>query len=284
MTFFFHPPPPPPLQSNQPAPRPSNYLSLCVEGITYFYDKNDITIPNTMLYTGENWAKEDIENFINIADQIRYKDISPQTGIFLDIGGNMGTTSVYCKLKMKPRFQFIAFEPLIESANIFTANAAINGIYADITVENLALSNQYRENAPFRIDHSNLGASGLTFNGEGEHVVITTTLDDYMATHSIAREKVKYIWIDVEGHEPEVLEGASQFYKDFKVPTCLEFNQGYYTTRQTYLKMIELLEKYFEYFVVCSKIDASDAQLRPISEVKLLMEEYSGNACDLILI
>ena len=260
------------------------YFSLDVTGITYFYNKEDIAIPNEMLMSGKSWGETDIQNFVKISDQQHYGEAVPQEGLFLDIGGNIGTTSIYCKLKLKPSFRFIAFEPVSETAKLLSANIAVNGAYPDIIVERVALSNQKQEQAGMRINHENWGNCSLTADGSsGEEQVIVTTLDSYLEEHQIGYSEIKYIWIDVEGHEPEVLEGAASLYRKSKIPTCLEFNQRVYMERQKYEKMLVLLERYFDSFMVCEQITGENDRLRPISELRMLWEECEHRSCDLIL-
>lgn len=260
------------------------YFSLDVTGITYFYNKEDIAIPNEMLMSGKSWGETDIQNFVKISDQQHYGEAVPQEGLFLDIGGNIGTTSIYCKLKLKPSFRFIAFEPVSETAKLLSANIAVNGAYPDIIVERVALSNQKQERAGMQINHENWGNCSLTTDGSsGEEQVIVTTLDSYLEEHQIGYSEIKYIWIDVEGHEPEVLEGAASLYRKSKIPTCLEFNQRVYMERQKYEKMLVLLERYFDSFMVCEQITGENDRLRPISELRLLWEECEHRSCDLIL-
>lgn len=260
------------------------YFSLDVTGITYFYNKEDIAIPNEMLMSGKSWGEADIQNFIKISDQQHYGGTAPREGLFLDIGGNIGTTSIYCKLKLKPSFRFIAFEPVSETAKLLSANIAVNGAYPDIIVERVALSNQKQEQAGMRINHENWGNCSLTADGSsGEEQVIVTTLDSYLEEHQIGYSEIKYIWIDVEGHEPEVLEGAASLYRKSKIPTCLEFNQRVYMERQKYEKMLVLLERYFDSFMVCEQITGENDRLRPISELRMLWEECEHRSCDLIL-
>lgn len=50
------------------------YQSLQVEGITYFYNRLDHVLPDTMRISGVNWAKADIDNFIDIADRLFYEN------------------------------------------------------------------------------------------------------------------------------------------------------------------------------------------------------------------
>ena len=260
------------------------YFSLDVTGITYFYNKEDIAIPNEMLMSGKSWGETDIQNFVKISDQQHYGGTAPREGLFLDIGGNIGTTSIYCKLKLKPSFRFIAFEPVSETAKLLSANIAVNGAYPDIIVERVALSNQKQERAGMQINHENWGNCSLTADGSsGEEQVIVTTLDSYLEEHQIGYSEIKYIWIDVEGHEPEVLEGAASLYRKSKIPTCLEFNQRVYMERQKYEKMLVLLERYFDSFMVCEQITGENDRLRPISELRMLWEECEHRSCDLIL-
>lgn len=260
------------------------YFSLDVTGITYFYNKEDIAIPNEMLMSGKSWGETDIQNFVKISDQQHYGGTAPREGLFLDIGGNIGTTSIYCKLKLKPSFRFIAFEPVSETAKLLSANIAVNGAYPDIIVERVALSNQKQERAGMQINHENWGNCSLTTDGSsGEEQVIVTTLDSYLEEHQIGYSEIKYIWIDVEGHEPEVLEGAASLYRKSKIPTCLEFNQRVYMERQKYEKMLVLLERYFDSFMVCEQITGENDRLRPISELRMLWEECEHRSCDLIL-
>ncbi len=265
-------------------PREMPYYSLTVAGITYFHAKEDLLMPNGMITSGKSWGEADIQNFIKISDQQHYGGTAPREGLFLDIGGNIGTTSIYCKLKLKPSFRFIAFEPVSETAKLLSANIAVNGAYPDIIVERVALSNQKQERAGMQINHENWGNCSLTADGSsGEEQVIVTTLDSYLEEHQIGYSEIKYSWIDVEGHEPEVLEGAASLYRKSKIPTCLEFNQRVYMERQKYEKMLVLLERYFDSFMVCEQITGENDRLRPISELRMLWEECEHRSCDLIL-
>lgn len=218
-----------------------------------------------MVVSGVNWASEDIANFIKISDQRHYKGAEPETGIFLDIGGNIGTTSIYCKKKLKSDLKYIAFEPILENAKLFAANAAINGL-KDIIVEQIALSNCSREKAAMHIAHDNWGGSGMVVGAGnqisesgGDEIVATITLDSYLSEHHISAKDIKYIWIDVEGHEPEVLEGAAQLYNGLAIPTCLEFNQNHYMAVGSYEKMVTMLSKYFSGFFVCEQVSTGGA-------------------------
>lgn len=260
------------------------YHSLVVDGIYYFFNKEDVNIPDRMIKTGKNWAEDDIKNFIRIADQYYYASEEPADGLFLDIGGNIGTTSIYCKKKIKQHLNYIAFEPIAELVKLFNLNIVCNGL-SDIVVEHLALSNQPNTMLSMTINYQNWGNSQILQDGEKkeDEVVPSTTLDDYLENHSIDYGSIKYMWLDVEGFEPEVLEGAAKFFDEYKAPLCLEFNQDFYKEHNSYEKMLLMLKQYFNQFVVCQNIANRGDVLRAIDDLELLWEEFEYKPCDLIL-
>ena len=260
-----------------------------VEGITYFFPPNDTVISLSMIENGVNWAKHDIERFISLADRFFYKGDAPEKGIFLDIGGNIGTTSIYCKVKLKQQFKFIAFEPISLCAKLLAANAAFNGVGSDIWVEQVALSDQEREHATMKINRDNWGNCTLVDDVidsslEDAESVLTTTLDKYIAENDVKADNIKYIWLDVEGHEYEVLKGALEFFSVYRVPMCMEFNQNIYKEHGHYESTLELLKKNYKSFMVASQIKTGNEAPRSINELSLLWEEEKQKACDLILL
>lgn len=260
------------------------YHSLVVDGIYYFFNKEDVNIPDSMIKTGRNWAEDDIKNFIRIADKFFYADNGPGEGLFLDIGGNIGTTSIYCKAKLKINFNYIAFEPIAELVKLFKLNIVCNDL-SDIIVEHLALSNQPDAKLSMKINYQNWGNSQVLQNNQKEEdeVVPSTTLDDYLCKHNIDCNNIKYVWLDVEGFEPEVLEGAAKFFDEYKVPLCLEFNQDAYKDHDNYEKMLLMLIRYFNHFVVCQHIANNGDVVRSVDDLELLWEEFEHKPCDLIL-
>ena len=106
-------------------------------------------------------------------------------------------------------FRFIAFEPYSICAKLLRCNAGINGIGPEFQVEQIALSDQVREKAALRVNSmENQGGNSLITGSKDDtdEIVATTTLDQYLKEHNIAQSEIKYIWIDVEGHEYEVLK------------------------------------------------------------------------------
>ena len=138
------------------------------------------------------------------------------------------------------------------------------------------------------INEENLGGSGLVAAENAQTIptekVSVTALDSYLDEKGIQVSEIKYAWIDVEGHEVEVLEGASQFYKKHKVPTFVEFNQHGYKMWNTYDKMVSLVTEYFDYFITSGQLVKQDFTLRPIEEISMLWEELEHKPCDVMFV
>lgn len=67
--------------------------------------------------------------------------LAPKKGLFLDIGANIGTTTVHVAKHMGPGLQVMAFEPDRLNFQLLTANCEQNGC-GNVNLCNTALSNQ----------------------------------------------------------------------------------------------------------------------------------------------
>lgn len=285
-----------PTQGGEPCPGPSEpslpanvqrdmpYYAMCVQGCTYFYHHGDQIIPSYMIATGQTFSEENMLAFVRLADSLFYHGQPPKDGVFLEIGANIGTTTVYMKKKCKPELKFLTFEPVEDNARLLLANCAINGILPDVTVVHAALSDENRSQATIYVNAENRGGSGLVEVWEGDgplEETCTLTLDSYLRRQPAG--PIRYAWIDTEGHEYRVLRGARETFLQRRIPTVLEYNQGVYRDTGVYEDMLALLGELFSSFLVCSDVAAGRDAPRPISELPLVWEEQQHLSCDLIL-
>ena len=116
-----------------------------------------------------------------------------RTGTYVDVGAAIGTHTIFFAMLCNAE-RVYAFEPLEHNFERLTRNLALNGL-ADVVVPmKLALSNT-------------TGEMQLTMDRWSERVPIDR-LDN------VVRERVAVIKIDVEGMEPEVLQGATRILRD----------------------------------------------------------------------
>jgi len=257
------------------------YYSMSVQDCTYFYNSADRIIPAYMIATGKTYSEENMLSFVQLANKLHYNGTAPKNGCFLEIGANIGTTTVYCKKKLTPDLKFLVFEPVEDNARLLTANCAINGIMDDVCIVHGALSDRERESAKIYVNQENRGGSGLVEQWEKPEELeacVTMTLDGYLKEHN-GIEEICYAWIDTEGHEYHVLSGAKETFRR-RIPTCLEYNQGSYKSGGIYDSMLILLNELFNRFIV---LNIPDKSVRPISELPMLWDEHEGLSCDLFL-
>lgn len=83
---------------------------------------------------------------------------------------------------------------------------------------------------------------------EGDKVKIIP-LDKYFADKKISPKKVKYVWIDTEGFEPQVLLGMKNILTENPVPIFMEFNPHLYQKYGYYEKMMKFLSELYVGYV-----------------------------------
>lgn len=138
--------------------------------------------------------------------------------IFIDIGANIGTYSV---LFAKKGLTGFAFEPVISNFDAFITNLKLNNIEEKVVAYPLALGEKKRK-AQFTFDPVNTGASHLVENSEFLEKILNpelvdieiVTFDDIVHELNIKPDDRVFIKIDVEGMEPDVIVGASNFIKN----------------------------------------------------------------------
>ena len=143
-------------------------------------------------------------------DSIDFKD----GDVVIDIGGNIGTVSIYLAKKY-PFLKIYAFEPVKQNYENFLNNIELNNINKDIIkVFNLAITKDRRDvilTSPF----NNSGASNIYNNFRGSGNIISNndisiksiTFDDIFSNNNIS--KCKLLKIDCEGAEYEILYSAN---------------------------------------------------------------------------
>lgn len=127
--------------------------------------------------------------------------------VYLDIGSNIGVSSIYALSGGRKSWLFEpnpALRPFVE--RLFASNGFIGARH-----ENVALSNEPGE-ASFFISQSSFLSSfnpnHAALEGETEEVVVQTrTLDSYLPELRELADEI-LVKIDVEGHEIPVLQGA----------------------------------------------------------------------------
>ncbi len=145
-----------------------------------------------------------------------WKLLCGKSKIIFDIGANTGMYSLIAKT-INPSATVIAFEPSVKTYNTLLKNCRINNY--DIIAEKIALSNATGNTTFYDVFEDNQKSASLSpdklknfsgYRGEiNEYIVKSTTLADYIKQNNISR--IDLMKIDVELHEPEVIEGFGEY-------------------------------------------------------------------------
>ncbi|MFT4035996.1 MAG: FkbM family methyltransferase [Patulibacter sp.] len=151
--------------------------------------------------------------------------------VFLDVGANIGTASL-CALVRQQAARAVLFEPHPSNLRLLRMNLAANDLLDRGLVRAAAVSSQPGQ-LTFEESDDNIGdhrvrtdddvAAGAL--GEEHRTTITvdaTTLDVALADAGIPLIDVGLVWVDVQGHETQVLDGAGSLLRA-GVPWCVEF-------------------------------------------------------------
>lgn len=138
-------------------------------------------------------------------------ELAKKSNTVMDIGANTGLFTLAAKAA-NPEAAVHAFEPVPEIFNQFSYHCSANALNSGLVLNNIALSKEPGLEY-IHIPYESMGSATLVQGGinnlRGKQKRISvTSLDEYVSNHRIKR--IDLIKIDVEGHEFEVLQGATR--------------------------------------------------------------------------
>ena len=144
----------------------------------------------------------------------------------LDIGSNIGYYSVLLSKLVGPEGKVVCFEPTEHFGKVLRKNLQENQL-ANVELYKFGLSDKDQE---LEIE---IGISSATLHSVGKKKLFAreniklTTLDTFLRNNSL--ERLDFIKIDVDGHEPFFLAGARETIDRFDPAILLEVNHlNYY--------------------------------------------------------
>ena len=143
----------------------------------------------------------------------------------INIGAHVGTTLIPA-IKNNLFSNYIAFEPSSESFRLLIANINLNGIEKKGTSFNIALSKKVSKGY-LKIDNLNTGDYRLVGKRKKTEIVQLNKLDNF--TNKV-NNKNSLIYIDAQGHEPEIFLGGKKTLKK-KIPIIFELMPSIITTK-----------------------------------------------------
>lgn len=189
-------------------------------GLTVEVSTRDTTIARSVYASGD-WDPLLVGAVFDALDEYG----SPYRGrTFLEIGANFGVYS----LPAVARHGFaraIAYEPDPHSFALLSRNIARNGLHSRVSAHNAALSDAPGE-LTLELGRFNAGDNRVVEPGGAAQNSVTVparTFDDEVAAGNIPLEDLALVWLDVQGHEPEVLAGARSML-EARIPLVVEYS------------------------------------------------------------
>ncbi len=263
--------------------RRSNYFVTCtLEELSYVATSADNAIMRNMYIKRVNWAKGSMKIFHELAK--KYYNVDDSAGYFLDLGANIGTTSIYFLKKFTPNLRALAFESDTETFKLLHVNLILNDLESNIDIVNCGLGNKFDEMTLYRrLDDPGYNSVFQYQDDMIPQIIKIIPLDSYLDENKLAAQDIRYIWIDTEGFEPQVLLGAKNLLKENPAPIFAECNVGAWRKSGAFEEMIALLAKYYSHFVL---IEKGKQILYPLETLPTLTPSNSplGNRGDIFLI
>lgn len=253
----------------------SPYTSCNVAGgLKFLFNTMDRAIGEEMLTTKHTYSELLIQAFFILAQRhCGYVNENMRGKIFLDIGANIGTTSIYVKKIVNPELRVIGIEPGKNNYDLFRVNCILNNV-EEIEAKEIGLSNNNNSKKYVYIN-TNPGGSyvvGENICGENVSNVSMQTLDEFCSGGGIGVSDIGYIWLDTEGAESEIIEGGMTTLSSKRIPLMQEYNPIAYKKRGTYENYLNNMKILYSNF-----IDMSDYLTSNIEVIKetIELEEYT---------
>ncbi|MBQ7477162.1 MAG: FkbM family methyltransferase [Selenomonadaceae bacterium] len=258
------------------------------DGFHYVATSKDIFIIRQAYIKRRNWADTEMKIFHDLVK--KFYDVDDSSGLFLDLGANIGTTGIYFTKKFAPNLKLLAFEPDPENFKLLRVNLILNDADENSVVENFGLGEVESEMELYHVI-DNPGGSGVysnLFAGQEDSPAETVkiiSLDKYFAEKNLSAKDVKYIWIDTEGFEAQVLFGMKNILAENPAPIFMEFNPDLYKKAGVYDKWVEFLSQFYEGWIFIHDIFRNkEIELHRIEELLKFQNDKRMAGGDIFLI
>jgi len=159
----------------------------------------------------------------------------------INIGAHLGSSCIPA-VKENKFANSIVFEPTKKTYKLLKANILLNDVDDRIQAYNLALSNK-KTKLYLAINKGNVGGNYIAINkSKHTEIVKSDILDNY--TYNLNKNNT-LIFMDVEGHEPNVFLGAKKTIKK-KIPFVFEFYPA--LLKKNWIKSYDLIFKNYKFF------------------------------------
>jgi len=149
--------------------------------------------------------------------------------VAFDVGANLGYYTLLFANRIGAAGRVIAIEPNPETFELLSETVALNGYGGMTSLICAAASARAGESAELFVPLGEPKNATIAFSGNNRASELTASVPT-VSIDALAKplERVDFVKIDVEGAEPQVLEGMAATIERFKPTILLEFNVSRY--------------------------------------------------------
>lgn len=258
-------------------------LSLFCVGLSsehFVINCRDKHISRELFLAGE---QRDFQKLLASLDIIERNGRRPS--VLIDVGANLG--SICVPAVARGHFpKAIAIEPHPMNCRLLRANAALNGVHDKIAIFEMAAGARPQELLELELSTDNWGDHRIAVAAEAtaeslasrERIQVQSRrLDDVLDLQDV---KEALLWIDVQGYEGHVLQGAGALLAS-RTPICIEF-WPYALQRAGSIEPLLASVAGYEVFYDLSQTERA----RPIHELRSFFDEigYGEQQTDILIV
>lgn len=223
-------------------------VGVADEGGSTFVAWADSVITPLVIAHG-HFQRTDFQRAWDIAGRLAPR---PGATVFVDVGANVGTTTLYAQRTGAFR-RIVSVEPSPDNLDVLRLNVQANGLDDVVSVVAAACGAQpgtvqllasTQSSGDHRVRRGEVVPESHAVSVE----VPERPLDDILAELGVAPESVALVWVDTQGHEPAVLAGGSATL-GAGVPFLMEFWPELYVEAGTYDAHVQAIDHWFRAYI-----------------------------------
>lgn len=230
---------------------------------THLHARDSVITP-WILATG-SYQRAELLRVLELLDQ-HLPDRHGQT--FVDVGANIGTTTLYA-MRSGRYDRAVCVEPVPRNCSVLLRNMEANGLKEVVTLvpeacDAVVGSVQLLVSDSNTGDHRVRRSSSAERNEGSSTVSVASSTLEAILERSGALDDVGLVWVDTQGHEPEVLSGAGRLLER-AVPFVMEFWPALYRDSDTLDGFLGQLSAKFDAFVDLADSDPAPEEMQAIA-------------------
>jgi FkbM family methyltransferase len=253
-------------------------------GGLFLLDTEDAHIGRSLFSKGDRGELRVLRRALSILEEVGLADRA-RAGPLIDVGANIGTTTVPA-LYENGFTRAVALEPEPRNVRLLRINIAINGFADRVQVLQMAASNACGTgHLRVFVDrwgiHEIATETGAKSSLEEEMVEIElVTLDAIAERSHYDADGTGLLWIDAEGHEGHILQGASGLVSE-GTPVILEVQPSKLNGQGGLDYLRDVANGHYTDFVDMRHVSGEPGskrglryEIKPIDQFEALIDEY----------